>query len=148
MLEVGGAMVGLKGEGDSNCEELLCGQQPTRLRCFCVPKVQLQFAGAGAGTFPQAANIGRIGAQPLVPTLSSANRSGGSGHRPPVVLQSGGGICNTGKALKINAWIDESLASALNVTTDEGMRLREASTVFGISTSFIRDHLYGRTTSR
>ena len=36
----------------------------------------------------------------------------------------------------------------MNSITDDGMSFREASRVYGIPTTSIRDHLYGRTTSR
>ena len=52
------------------------------------------------------------------------------------------------KTLKTSAWSDESLENALNAITNEGMSLKEASRVIGILSSFIRDHLYGRTLSR
>ena len=45
-------------------------------------------------------------------------------------------------------WTDTSLENALNSITYDGMSFREASRVYGIPTSSIKDHLYGRTTSR
>ena len=68
-------------------------------------------------------------------------------HRGPMVSTSGG-VQNTKKGLKIGAWSDESLEKALNTITDEGMKLKVASTVFGIPSSSVRDHVYGKTTSR
>ena len=49
---------------------------------------------------------------------------------------------------KIGTWTDLLLENALNSITDDGMSIREASKLYGIPTSSIRDHLYGRTTSR
>ena len=40
------------------------------------------------------------------------------------------------------------LENVLNSITDDGMTFREASKLYRIPTSSIRDHLYGRTTSR
>ena len=47
-----------------------------------------------------------------------------------------------------SAWTDRFLENALNSITNDGMSFREASKVYGIPTTSIRDHLYGRTTSR
>ena len=49
---------------------------------------------------------------------------------------------------KIGTWTDLSLENALNSITDDGMSIREVSKLYGIPTSSIKDHLYGRTTSR
>ena len=49
---------------------------------------------------------------------------------------------------KTRTWTDLSLENALNSITDYGMSLREASKLYRIPTSSIRDHLYGKTTSR
>ena len=44
-------------------------------------------------------------------------------------------------------WIDKTLEKALNAITNDGMKLRVASRTFGIPSSSLRDHLYGKTTS-
>ena len=49
---------------------------------------------------------------------------------------------------KTGTWTYLSLENALNSITDDGMSIREASKLYGIPSSSIRDHLYGRTTSR
>ena len=49
---------------------------------------------------------------------------------------------------KTRSWTDLALENALNSITDDGMSIREASKLYGIPNSSIRDHLYGRTTSR
>ena len=49
---------------------------------------------------------------------------------------------------KTSNWIDKSLENALNSITDGSMNFREASRVYGIPTTSIKDHLYGRMTSR
>ena len=45
-------------------------------------------------------------------------------------------------------WSNRDLERAMNVVTDEGMKLRVASRTFGIPVTSLRDHLYGKTTSR
>ena len=49
---------------------------------------------------------------------------------------------------KTGTWTDAALENALNSITNDGMTIRQASKLYGIPTSSIRDHLYGRTTSR
>ena len=49
---------------------------------------------------------------------------------------------------KTGMWTDAALENALNSITDDGMTIRQASKLYGIPTTSIRDHLYGRTTSR
>ena len=49
---------------------------------------------------------------------------------------------------KIGMWTDAALENALNSIIDDGMTIRQASKLYGIPTSSIRDHLYGRITSR
>ena len=49
---------------------------------------------------------------------------------------------------KTETWIDLPLENALNSITNDSMSFREASKLYGIPTNSIRDHLYGRTTSR
>ena len=61
---------------------------------------------------------------------------------------SGGAPHNSNRVLKSGAWTNETLASGINAIIDEGMGFKETSMVFGIPVSSIRDHLYGRTTSR
>ena len=43
---------------------------------------------------------------------------------------------------------DESLQKAMNEVTDVGMSLREADKLFGVSTTSLRDYLYGKTRGR
>ena len=70
-----------------------------------------------------------------------------SAHAVPI--PSSLGARNSSRAkLKQGTWSDENLQHALDAITDEGMRLRQASKVFGIPTSSLRDHLYNRTTTR
>ena len=45
-------------------------------------------------------------------------------------------------------WTHETLEKALNVVTDDGMKIRVASRVFGIPAISIRNHLYGKTRTR
>ena len=49
---------------------------------------------------------------------------------------------------KTGIWTDLSLENALNSITNDGMSIREASKLYGIPSSSIRDHLYGIRTSR
>ena len=49
---------------------------------------------------------------------------------------------------KTSVWSDRSLENALNSIINDGMSFREASKVYGIPTTSIRDHLYSRTTTR
>ena len=45
-------------------------------------------------------------------------------------------------------WTDETLHAAMDKITDEGMKLKVATKIFGIPSSSLRDHLYGKTTCR
>ena len=54
----------------------------------------------------------------------------------------------TSSRQKISSRTDQSLLQALNKIIDEGMKLKVVSKVFGIPSSSLRDHLYGRTTPR
>ena len=45
-------------------------------------------------------------------------------------------------------WIDETLHAAMDKITDEGMKLKVVAKIFGIPSSSLRDHLYGKTTCR
>ena len=45
-------------------------------------------------------------------------------------------------------WINQQLEKAMDVITDEGMKVRKASRTFGIPVSSLRDHLYGKTIGR
>ena len=49
---------------------------------------------------------------------------------------------------KIGSWMNLALENALNSITDDGMSIKEVSKLYGIPSSSIRDHLYGRTISR
>ena len=49
---------------------------------------------------------------------------------------------------RTGSWTDETLYVAMDKITDEGMKLKVAAKIFGIPSSSLRDHLYGRTTSR
>ena len=49
---------------------------------------------------------------------------------------------------RTGSWIDETLHEAMDKITDKGMKLKVAAKIFGIPSSSLRDHLYGRTTSR
>ena len=49
---------------------------------------------------------------------------------------------------RIGSWTDETLHAAMDKITDEGMKLKVATKIFGIPSSSLRDHLYGRTTCR
>ena len=43
---------------------------------------------------------------------------------------------------------DAALKQAMDAVTDQGMKVRAASRTFGIPTSSLRDHLYGRVMGR
>ena len=45
-------------------------------------------------------------------------------------------------------WSDESFHNAMNVVTDDGMPLREVGRLFGVPTTSLRDHLYGKMRGR
>ena len=49
---------------------------------------------------------------------------------------------------KIGSWTDETLHAAMDKITDQGMKLKVAAKIFGIPSSSLRDHLYGKTTCR
>ena len=55
---------------------------------------------------------------------------------------------NTTCRQKTSSWTDLSLQQTLDKITNECMKLKVASKVFGIPSSSLRDHLYGRTTSK
>ena len=57
---------------------------------------------------------------------------------------------NTCALEKTGSWTNKTLQQAMDKITDEGMKLNVAAKVrlFGIPSSSLRDHLYGRTTSR
>ena len=55
---------------------------------------------------------------------------------------------NISRPIKCGAWTNESLHQALDAISDEGMKMRTTSKVFGIPSFFLKNHLYGRTTSR
>ena len=122
------------------------GQHARRRRSWQLC-LHLWRAGQGANALPQTS----CGAPSKATLLVIGGvRSDGSGNGAPMAQTSTCGRNNTMfmKTLKTNVWSDESLENALNAITNEGLSLREASRVFGIPTSSIQDHLYGRTTSR
>ena len=45
-------------------------------------------------------------------------------------------------------WSDKNLYNAMNVMIDDGMPLREAGRLFGVPTTSLRDHLYGKIRGR
>ena len=97
------------------------------------------------GSVDQVRAIGpRALAAPALPGASAS--SNGADQAPPVRTSSP--HVNTGSRKKAGSWTDQSLQQALNKITDEGMKLKVASKVFGIPSSSLRDHLYGRTTFR
>ena len=51
-------------------------------------------------------------------------------------------------AHKNGNWSNESLQAAMDAVTDSGMSLRQAGRVFGVPSTSIRDHLYGKTRGR
>ena len=51
-------------------------------------------------------------------------------------------------AHKNGNWSNDSLQAAMDAVTDDGMSLRQASRVFGVPSTSIRDHLYGKTRGR
>ena len=55
---------------------------------------------------------------------------------------------NTRTRQKTRSWTNQTLQQAMDKITDEGMKLKMAAKVFGIPNSSLRDHMYGRTTSR
>ena len=90
-------------------------------------------------------------APPCVGTLAS---TGGSGSVAPEAqpLQSELGPIRAATATPVTCkngnWTDESLYNAMNAVTDDGMPLREADILFGVPTTSLRDHLYGKTRGR
>ena len=46
---------------------------------------------------------------------------------------------------KNGSWSNESLKNAMNVVTNNGMPLREATRVFEVPTTSMTNHLYGKT---
>ena len=51
-------------------------------------------------------------------------------------------------AHKNGNWSNESLQAAMDAVTDDGMSLRQAGRVFGVPSTSIRNHLYGKTRER
>ena len=92
--------------------------------------------------------MGLVGAAPPATALPTSNFEGRIAHGMSLAPQSQTQICTKARSLNNGAWSDESLTSALNTITNDGMGLREASRVFGILASSIRNHLYRKTTSR
>ena len=45
-------------------------------------------------------------------------------------------------------WSDESLRNAMNAVADNGMPLRQVDRLFGVPTTSLRDHLYGKNRGR
>ena len=82
------------------------------------------------------------------PTVVEAGRvARGEPEKPQATTGRAQSSRNTHKKRTCN-WTDSALEQAMNSITDDGMSLRQASRVYGISTSSIRDHLFGKTTSR
>ena len=94
-------------------------------------------------------DVGGVGVAPLALALPDTDTGAKDAQGMPTTPQSvRESNCNTRRPLKTDTRPDESLVGALNAITNEGMGLREASRVFGIPALSLRDHLYGRTTSR
>ena len=49
---------------------------------------------------------------------------------------------------RTGSWTNETLHTAMDKITDVGMKLKVAAKIFGIPSSSLRDHLYGKTTCR
>ena len=67
---------------------------------------------------------------------------------PPQAI-TGGTRTNFGTHKKRTGnWTDTDLEQAMNSITDDALSLRQASRLYGIPTSSLRDHLFGKTRSR
>ena len=55
---------------------------------------------------------------------------------------------NVGKRRRSGNWIDATLMKAMDAVTDRGMKVKVAARAFNIPASSLKDHLYGKTTSR
>jgi hypothetical protein len=53
-----------------------------------------------------------------------------------------------GAVKKTGNWTDAILKQAMDAITDKGMKVRVAARTFGIPTTSLRDHLYGRVMGR
>jgi hypothetical protein len=53
-----------------------------------------------------------------------------------------------GAVKKTGNWTDAALKQAMDAITDQGMKVRAAARTFGIPTTSLRDHLYGRVMGR
>ena len=53
-----------------------------------------------------------------------------------------------GKRWRSRNWTDATLQKAMDAVTDHGMKVKVAARAFDIPASSLRDHLYGKTTSR
>ena len=51
-------------------------------------------------------------------------------------------------AQKNGNWTNDSLQATMDAVTDDGMSLKQASRVFGVPSTSIKDHLYGKTRGR
>ena len=76
--------------------------------------------------------------------------AGGSAPAHVEVAQLGmqGGGDKVGKRQRSGNWTDATLQKAMDVVTDHGMKVKAAARAFDIPASSLRDHLYGKTTSR
>ena len=137
-----------------------------------LPCPHLRYAGETPEALPQDVDVRREDCAPAMPGdcgaaigVLSVPTGEGRGARGPVG-QSGDGRGAMAEALppqtcsadhfggrdtqtkKTGTWTDLALENALNSIIDDGMTFREASKLYRIPTSSIRDHLYGKTITR
>ena len=146
------------GAGASSVSDLaLLATSPGRRRRGRLPGPCMRRAGHGPNTHPQALEASTAMPASAAIGLGRGARGiflrrpkGGARGEPPAMQACRGGA-TTGRDThrkKIGNWTDTTLENALNSITNDGMSFTEASRVYGIPTSSIGDHLYGRMTSR
>ena len=121
------------------------------------------WAGVGAPALPCVDT--KFGDADLLAARPSASRRRGRTRSRPVRPQLRGrapdsaadGACDSRPvraatemrgAQKNGNWTNDSLQAAMDAVTDDGMSLKQADRVFGVPSTSIRDHLYGKTRGR
>ena len=121
----------------------------------CASAAAPESTAATAATAPAAPDVGLAECRTASPRVRTAVRerlSAESGARVEAEgpqANAGGAQTSSGTHKKrTDKWTDVDLELAMNSITDDAMSLRQASRVYGIPTSSLRDHLFGKTRSR
>ena len=117
----------------------------------------LESTSATASISPAAPDVGAVEWRSASSTRRTRAARGGpwtaeagaTGDAEARQANTGGAQTSCGRHTKRTGnWIDTDLEQAMNSITDDAMSLRQASRVYGIPTSSLRDHLFGKTRSR